>query len=287
MLAVLTAVTVVVSMRIVGLLLISALMIVPNATSQLIARSFRSALWWAVAHRGRCAASAGWCVSYVADTPSGGTIVLLAIAVFIVASVSTAAVARVRRARHDWAERHDHEHGPDCGHPAVDHGDHVDYVHDGHRHAPHEGHYDEHGHHDEHGDRAGAERDDRSAAEPSGATRQRAAVADLLDRIDDFRSAQDIHAAMAGSGTTVGLATVYRTLQALAADGEIDVLRSPDGEAVYRRCSTGHHHHLLPSCRRTVDRGAGGRGVGRRVSREHGSRRRAHGRDRRTSRARG
>ena len=48
-LAVLTAVTVVVSMRIVGLLLISALMILPNATSQLFARSFRSALWWAVA----------------------------------------------------------------------------------------------------------------------------------------------------------------------------------------------------------------------------------------------
>ena len=38
----------------------------------------------------------------------------------------------------------EHEHGPQCGHAAVPHGDHVDYVHDGHRHATHGGHYDEH-----------------------------------------------------------------------------------------------------------------------------------------------
>lgn len=38
----------------------------------------------------------------------------------------------------------DHEHGPGCGHEAVQHGDHVDYEHDGHKHAVHEHHYDEH-----------------------------------------------------------------------------------------------------------------------------------------------
>jgi hypothetical protein len=41
----------------------------------------------------------------------------------------------------------DHEHvhgGADCTHEKVQHGDHVDYVHDGHRHAEHSGHYDEH-----------------------------------------------------------------------------------------------------------------------------------------------
>lgn len=37
-----------------------------------------------------------------------------------------------------------HDHGADCGHQAVPHADHVDYVHDGHRHAAHAGHYDEH-----------------------------------------------------------------------------------------------------------------------------------------------
>jgi zinc transport system permease protein len=45
---------------------------------------------------------------------------------------------------HETTDTHPHEHGPECGHLAVQHGDHVDYVHDGHRHAPHEKHYDEH-----------------------------------------------------------------------------------------------------------------------------------------------
>jgi hypothetical protein len=40
---------------------------------------------------------------------------------------------------------HPHVHGEACGHESVQHGDPVDYVHDGHRHASHEGHYDEHG----------------------------------------------------------------------------------------------------------------------------------------------
>jgi hypothetical protein len=39
---------------------------------------------------------------------------------------------------------HDHQHGADCGHEAVQHGDHVDYIHDSHRHAVHDDHYDEH-----------------------------------------------------------------------------------------------------------------------------------------------
>ena len=45
---------------------------------------------------------------------------------------------------HRSPEQHPHEHGEACGHPAVQHGDHVDYVHDGHRHAVHGEHYDEH-----------------------------------------------------------------------------------------------------------------------------------------------
>jgi Fur family transcriptional regulator, ferric uptake regulator len=85
-------------------------------------------------------------------------------------------------------------------------------------------------------------------------TRQRVAVADALEEVDDFRSAQDLHALLRERGDTVGLATVYRTLQVLAESGEIDVLRTDDGEAVYRRCSAGHHHHLVcRSCGRTVE----------------------------------
>ena len=142
------AVTVVVSMRVVGLLLISALMIIPNATAQLLARSFTTSLVWAVAVGVVCSVG-GVIVSYEAETPSGGTIVLLAIGAFVVTSVVAAVVERLRRAAHERAERHDHEHGPRCGHEALTHGDHVDYLHDGHRHAAHEGHYDEHGEHAE------------------------------------------------------------------------------------------------------------------------------------------
>lgn len=144
-LSVLTAVTVVVSMRVVGLLLISALMIVPNAASQQVARSFRSATVWAVLF-GVLSSVGGVVTSFYADTAAGGTIVLLAIAIFlVVAAVMTVAAAATAH-RHRIAERHPHEHGPGCGHEAIPHDDHVDYLHGDHRHAPHGGHYDEHEH---------------------------------------------------------------------------------------------------------------------------------------------
>jgi Fur family ferric uptake transcriptional regulator len=86
-------------------------------------------------------------------------------------------------------------------------------------------------------------------------TRQRSAIAQALDGSPEFRSAQDIHAAMAGSGTKVGLATVYRNLQAMAAEGELDVIRTAEGEAVYRSCATTHHHHhvVCRSCGLAVE----------------------------------
>ncbi|EHK86139.1 Fur family transcriptional regulator [Saccharomonospora azurea] len=77
------------------------------------------------------------------------------------------------------------------------------------------------------------------------ATRQRAAVVDLLAEIDDFRSAQELHDELRKRGEGVGLTTVYRTLQSLSEVGEIDVLRNDSGEAMYRRCSTHHHHHVV------------------------------------------
>jgi zinc transport system permease protein len=142
-LAVLTAVTVVVSMRVVGLLLISALMVIPNATAQLLGRSFRATMRWAVAV-GVASSVGGVVASYFASTPSGGSIVLLAIAVFVVAASAVSIRERARARRHRLAETHAHEHSPECEHPAIPHGDHVDYLHDGHRHAAHQGHYDEH-----------------------------------------------------------------------------------------------------------------------------------------------
>jgi Fur family ferric uptake transcriptional regulator len=80
-------------------------------------------------------------------------------------------------------------------------------------------------------------------------TRQRSAVAEMLADVGDFRSAQQLHDLLRDRGTEVGLATVYRTLQSLAKDGEVDALRTADGESVYRRCTRReHHHHLV--CRR-------------------------------------
>jgi len=85
-------------------------------------------------------------------------------------------------------------------------------------------------------------------------TRQRSAVANALGEADTFRSAQHIHEVLRTAGERVGLTTVYRTLQAMADAGEVDVLRS-DGEAMYRRCrSNDHHHHLVcRACGTTVE----------------------------------
>ena len=85
-------------------------------------------------------------------------------------------------------------------------------------------------------------------------TRQRRAVAAALDTFDDFRSAQEIHDRITADGGSVGLATVYRTLGTLADAGEVDMLRTEDGEAIWRRCSETHHHHLVcRSCGATIE----------------------------------
>ncbi len=46
----------------------------------------------------------------------------------------------------------------------------------------------------------------------------------------------------------MGLTTVYRSLALMAEAGQVDVLLAEDGEARYRACSSGHHHHLV--CRK-------------------------------------
>lgn len=76
-------------------------------------------------------------------------------------------------------------------------------------------------------------------------TRQRAAVISALTATDDFRSAQQLHELVRQRGESVGLTTVYRTLQMLAERGEVDLIVGDDGEAVYRLCSERHHHHLV------------------------------------------
>lgn len=88
-------------------------------------------------------------------------------------------------------------------------------------------------------------------------TRQRTAISKLLESIEDFRSAQELHDELRRRGETIGLTTVYRTMQSMAADGLVDMLRTDTGESVYRRCSEHHHHHLLcRHCGSTIEVGA-------------------------------
>jgi Fur family ferric uptake transcriptional regulator len=76
-------------------------------------------------------------------------------------------------------------------------------------------------------------------------TWQRDAVREALGSTEEFVSAQRLYALLRDHGSTIGLATVYRALADLAADGAADSLQQ-DGEALYRACTPGtHHHHLI------------------------------------------
>jgi Fur family ferric uptake transcriptional regulator len=89
---------------------------------------------------------------------------------------------------------------------------------------------------------------------PQRRTRQRAAVEEIVSELTEFRTAQQIHDELRHRGDRIGLTTVYRTLQFMADGGELDAIRTDEGEVAYRRCSGGHHHHLVcRSCGRTVE----------------------------------
>ncbi len=98
LLAVTTAVTVTVGMRVVGVLLVSALMVVPVAAAQQLTRAFAATMGLAMAV-GVGASVAGVTLSYYADTPPGASIVLLAIAVFLAASIGAGLLRRNRGRR--------------------------------------------------------------------------------------------------------------------------------------------------------------------------------------------
>jgi Fur family ferric uptake transcriptional regulator len=66
-----------------------------------------------------------------------------------------------------------------------------------------------------------------------------------LEEQPRFLSAQELHAFLDSRNARVGLATVYRTLQALETSGEVDVVRSSQGESLYRLCGIDEHHHHI------------------------------------------
>lgn len=155
LIAVMAAVTVTVAMRTVGLLLVSALMVVPVATAQQLTRSFRTTFALAML-LGVVPSLGGVVFSYYVDVAPGASIVVASLIGFVLAWPAGSLLRR-RRARaavngedprvtgaHVTAEQHPHQHDPECGHPTVEHGDHTDYLHDGHLHAAHGRHYDEH-----------------------------------------------------------------------------------------------------------------------------------------------
>ncbi|PSL06950.1 zinc transport system permease protein [Haloactinopolyspora alba] len=157
LIAVMAAVTVTVAMRTVGLLLVSALMVVPVATAQQLTRGFRTTFTLALI-LGVVPSLSGVVFSYYVNVAPGAGIVVLALAGFVVAWPLGTVVRRWRQRRrppapaddprvtgvHVPTEVHPHQHDEQCGHPAVEHDDHTDYLHDGHLHAAHGRHYDEH-----------------------------------------------------------------------------------------------------------------------------------------------
>jgi zinc transport system permease protein len=95
-LAITAAVTVTAAMRAVGLLLVSALMVVPVATAQQLARGFTATIYLAMVF-GVLAAAGGLAVSWSSDTAPGATVVLLAIAGFVVVTVGLGVGRRLWR----------------------------------------------------------------------------------------------------------------------------------------------------------------------------------------------
>jgi len=81
------------------------------------------------------------------------------------------------------------------------------------------------------------------------------AILGALRDCGTFRSAQDVHAVLRSGGDRVGLTTVYRHLQALAAQGVVDSVQMTTGQTAYRYCDRSeHHHHLVcRECGRTAE----------------------------------
>lgn len=85
-------------------------------------------------------------------------------------------------------------------------------------------------------------------------TVQKESVRAALEEATGFISAGDLHQRLNAEGNPVGLATVYRQLNALAESGHADTIPLPGGQ-LFRACEPGaHHHHLVcETCGTAVD----------------------------------
>ncbi len=110
LLAVTAAATVTVAMRVVGLLLVSALMVIPVVAAQQLTRGFAATLALAVLV-GVLVSVAGTATSYYQDVPPGATIVLIALGLFLLVSLLALPLARRRAAAAERAPLKDAEVG--------------------------------------------------------------------------------------------------------------------------------------------------------------------------------
>lgn len=152
LIVVVAALAVTISMRTVGLLLISALMVIPVATAQQLFVGFKAAFFGAMGI-GVLSALLGTAGALYLESALGATIVVSSIVLLGVAALVAGPLKRRGRFipyiedhgqhPHQVAEQHEDAHDPEA-HIMIQHGDHIDYVHDGHRHYRHGDHYDEH-----------------------------------------------------------------------------------------------------------------------------------------------
>ena len=86
------------------------------------------------------------------------------------------------------------------------------------------------------------------------ATRQREAIASVIRRAKRPLSPQEVLDAARGAVRALGLATVYRNLKRLVAEGEVEVITLPGESPRYEARRSGHHHHFqCTTCRRVYD----------------------------------
>lgn len=79
---------------------------------------------------------------------------------------------------------------------------------------------------------------------------RRTRILEHLQDVDRFLSSQEIHKQLKSQGQSLGLATVYRQLEILVEEGQLDSIVSPKGEKLFRHCGVDedHHHHII--CRK-------------------------------------
>lgn len=83
-------------------------------------------------------------------------------------------------------------------------------------------------------------------------TRSQTKVLQQLQQLESGMSAQDLHSALRQAGQNLGLATVYRALEALKLEGMVQVRTLTNGEAVYAPVQQDQHHLTCLNCDRSI-----------------------------------